>query len=366
MKLLSAHLVNFKSLGNLQIDFKNATGAARQLTCLLGDNGAGKTTALQAIALVLSLATRRTRFADQFDWHGFLAERIGSRGRTRIELEVQLSDSEIQLTTSLFRQWYDSLSTDWRETHQIIAPSEEQVVTLVYEQNHLSSPGGYQAVNQFLGRYYVKILAKMDPLLRRHFAELGDVFWFDQHRNLGSASARRYSSNESSEDTRENWQAGVEQLRQYLLGWWGYHTSPNRGNGKDYIPELEQHFGCVFPGHRFVGLTPIDGESSLGAADFYFLLQSEDRVYDLAEMSSGEQAVFPLIYEFVRLDIRNSVVLIDELELHLHPPEQQRLLAALPQLGRDCQFVISTHSPYLVDAIPNDQEVRLEGGQRCL
>jgi predicted ATP-dependent endonuclease of OLD family len=83
-------------------------------------------------------------------------------------------------------------------------------------------------------------------------------------------------------------------------------------------------------------------------------------------MSSGEQAVFPLIYEFIRLDIAKSIVLIDELELHLHPPQQQALLAALPKLGPDCQFIITTHSSYLEGVIPVEHEIRLEGGHSCL
>ena len=191
-------------------------------------------------------------------------------------------------------------------------------------------------------------------------------FWFDQHRNLGSASARRYSAGDAPDKGKENWQAGVEQLRQYLIGWWGYHTSPNKSNGKDYIPELEKRFLAVFQDRRFAGLAPKENGGSHGADDFYFLLESQSHAYDLAEMSSGEQAVFPLIYEFVRLDISNSLVLIDELELHLHPPEQQRLLASLRHLGPDCQFIVSTHSPFLTDAIPNEHEIRLEGGHRCL
>ncbi len=261
MKLLSADIVNFKSLGHLPLDFQSSSGAVRNLTCLVGDNGAGKTTVLQAIAFVLSLATRRTRFADAFDWHGFLAERIGSMGRTRVELQIALTDAEVALTS---------------------------------------------------------------------------------------------------------WKAGVEQLRQFLVGWWGYHTSPVRAGGKDYIPELQEKFCAVFPDRRFVGLAPKESSGPFGANDFYFLLEAQGRTCDLAEMSSGEQAVFPLVYEFVRLDISNAIVLIDELELHLHPPEQQRLLASLPRLGASCQFVISTHSPYLTDAIPNEHEIRLEGGSRCL
>lgn len=366
MKIKSARIENFKAITGLAIAFDDGFGGIRDLTCLVGDNGSGKTTVLQAIALVLSLATRRTRFAHEFDWHGFLAERVGSHGKTRVELEIQLEEDEIRCTAELFRNWYDSLSADWRESHKIVEPSDLRQVTLVYEQNRLSSPQGLGAVTQFYGRYYVKALSKSDPALRQQFRRIGDVFWFDQHRNLGSATARRYAETDSDLEARESWQAGVGQLRQYLVGWWGYHTSPNRSGGKDYIPELEERFGSVFKGRRFIGLAPRDQGGSRAADDFYFLLQSGDRVYDLAEMSSGEQAVFPLVYEFVRLDISKSLILIDELELHLHPPEQQRLLAALPALGPDCQYVISTHSPFLTDAIPDDQEIRLDGGARCL
>jgi len=164
---------------------------------------------------------------------------------------------------------------------------------------------------------------------------------------------------------REGWQAGVEQLREYIVGWWGFHTTPGR-HGKDFIPLLQACFDKVFPGTRFVGIMPRGGVTSPRANDFYFLIDRDGRTYDLAEMASGEQAVFPLVYEFVRLDIQRSVVLIDELELHLHPPEQQRLLAALPKIGPDCQFLITTHSEFLSSAIPNEQEVRLDRGTRCL
>jgi AAA domain, putative AbiEii toxin, Type IV TA system len=245
---------------------------------------------------------------------------------------------------------------------KIVPPSRHTEVTLRFEQGRVSSPQGFEAVNQFLGRYYVKALKDTRPELTENFAKLGDIFWFDQHRNLGSLMSEDI---DGEGQMREGWQAGVEQLREYLVGWWGLHTTPGR-RGKDFIPLLQASFERVFPGTRFVGMMPRGGVSSPRPNDFYFLIDRDDRIYDLAEMSSGEQAVFPLVYEFVRLDIKRSVVLIDELELHLHPPEQQRLLAALPRIGPDCQFLITTHSEFLSSAIPNEQEVRLDRGTRCL
>lgn len=365
MDVRRVSIENFKGVKALEIDFSTPSAGSRQLTALLGDNASGKTTVLQAIALTLSLATRRTREPAEFNWHGFLAERVSSLGPTRVELDVALDPAEVRLTTTLFNEWYSSLSSDWRQSHRIVPPSDHHRVTLVYETGRLSSPHGFAGVNQFLGRYYVKILAKTHPDKRRLFSQLGDVFWFDQHRNLGSAVSTR-GDEPGGVKNDEGWKTGVEQLREFLVGWWGYHTSPEKRGGKDYIVALERHFADLFPGVRFRGIMPREDVAAPGARDFYFLLERDGTVYDLAEMSSGEQAVFPLVYEFVRLDIARSVVLIDELELHLHPPQQQALLGALRRIGPDCQFVISTHSPFLADVIPGDEEVRLEGGRRCL
>src|SRR4051812_33806643 len=125
MKLKRAVIENFKGLkGPLEIDFTSPTfmspePVARPLTCLIGDNGSGKTTVLQAIALTISLATRRTREPSAFHWHGFLAERVSSLGPTHVELVVRLDDEEVALTSELYHEWYDSLSADWKQSHRI-------------------------------------------------------------------------------------------------------------------------------------------------------------------------------------------------------------------------------------------------------
>src|SRR5271156_3530875 len=99
MKLRHIRIENFKGLKSLDIPLVTEPGSdPRRLTCLIGDNGSGKTTALQAIALTLSLATRRTRHPTDFRWHGFLPERVGSQGPTLVELTVELEQDEVDLT----------------------------------------------------------------------------------------------------------------------------------------------------------------------------------------------------------------------------------------------------------------------------
>jgi predicted ATPase len=159
-----------------------------------------------------------------------------------------------------------------------------------------------------------------------------------------------------------SWPQGVASLREQLVGLWTYHISGGE-KGRDVIAELQPRTAHVFPGVSLAGVEPRPGAASPTRKDFFFLLRADGKTYDISEMSSGEQAVFEILFEFVRLRIAKSVVLIDELELHLHPPQQQALLPALPKLGHDCQFIITTHSRYVEDALPEEEIVRLEGGE---
>ena len=353
MKVAQLRLHNFKGIRELDISFEDEGGRIRPLTLLLGDNGSGKTTALQAIALILSLASRRTAEPTELDWPGFLAERVSSQGETRVELEVAFEADELAAIKEAYQLWRQlNPRPDPGVWGGFVEPSELARVTLVYDGGALLCPQGARALRQFYGRFFIRELLKTQPRVRALFRRVGDVFWFDQNRNLMTIGSR---------DKR-----GIERLRDFLVGWWGFHTSPRRSAESDYLGQLEKRFSELFPGTRFLGVEPKPGYTSSSAEDMYFLLEREGRIYDLAEMSSGEQAIFPLLYEFVRLGIARSIVLIDELELHLHPPQQQALIAALHRIGPDCQFILKSHSPFLEQVTPDEEEVRLPGGHRCL
>lgn len=350
MHLRRLHIKNFKGIRELDVEFLRDDGTPRPLTLLLGANGSGKTSVLQAIALVLSLATRKITEPAHFAWPGFLLERLGSGGTTLIELELGFDPDELKLTKILHDQWRHVAANE--PAFFTAEPGEHPVVNLTYWNGALHCEQSFRGLAQFLGRYFLNTLARTQPAIRMHLRGVGDVFWFDQHRNLLTPSSRDAP--------------GLEGLRQSLVTWYAYHTSPRRSKQSDYLARLETQFAQLFPGTRFAGVEPRPEATTATTNNSYFLLQRDERTYDLSEMSSGEQAVFPLIYEFVRLDIARSIVLIDELELHLHPPQQQTLLAGLRTIGPDCQFIVTSHSPYLESAVPDDEEIRLEGGLRCL
>src|SRR4029077_19661213 len=66
----------------------------------------------------------------------------------------------------------------------------------------------------------------------------------------------------------------------------------------------------------------------------------------------------------VSLDQMEGLVLIDELDLHLHPLWQVGLIRALKRTLPRIQFVATTHSPMLLPGLERDEiwHLRLEGG----
>ena len=59
-----------------------------------------------------------------------------------------------------------------------------------------------------------------------------------------------------------------------------------------------------------------------------------------------------------------AIVLIDEVELHLHPSWQQRVLTDLLRTFPNTQFIVSTHSPQVLTTVKPEHIIALrrEGG----
>jgi len=314
MKLRKARIENFKGVEKCEMDFISSA-TPRRITAILGDNGSGKTTVLQAIGLLLSLASRKTQAPETFAWHGFLAERLGTLGTTLVELEVEFDDDERKATRMLFDKWESSLSPAERSRLQPKIPHDEKILTLSYRAGEFECNRGPRGLNQFAGREYISSLVKTQPEYWQEYRRVGDVFWYDQMRNIGRILHRKEPNGDAIEYP-ETWKIGMEQLREFLIVEWSYHLSGHQR--REFIPEIERKLHHVFPDLRLRGSAPkfVGVSGTSGVAESYFLMERGGRQFDISEMSSGEQAVFPLIYEFVRLAIARSIVLIDELELH--------------------------------------------------
>ena len=58
-----------------------------------------------------------------------------------------------------------------------------------------------------------------------------------------------------------------------------------------------------------------------------------------------------------------GVVLIDEIDLHLHPQWQQTILSDLHAIFPEIQFIVSSHAPAVINSVPREQIRILDHGE---
>ncbi|RAQ38742.1 AAA family ATPase [Arthrospira sp. O9.13F] len=369
MKVESIKIENFKRFQDLEISFKNnILDEVSDRYLILGDNGTGKTTLLQAIALPLALATGRIRDVADFNWIGFLPGRHFRWGSPKIEMQILFEEEELKTTSELAKKWYDAQPDEFKEMRECVEPGDSRRVSLLLNGDFWKAGDTPAERAQFRGRYYAQwFINRREQSVRHYFAKLPGVFWFDQFRNLGSHSnpdSSRDNLNESS--SQASFDVGVGILRQYLIDW---HRNQESGIGdysNSYLLQIERLYKKVFPDRSFAGIEKLPTQNDPTGSETYFLLNDGYRTYDVQEMSAGEQSVFPLLYEFVRQQIAYSVVLIDEIDLNLHPPAAQYFVSQLMKIEPTCQFIITTHSDSVSNVVGESETYRLPGGTLCL
>ena len=120
------------------------------------------------------------------------------------------------------------------------------------------------------------------------------------------------------------------------------------------------------PGYS--GLRPDDGDHPR------LLIDRGGRTVSVRWMSDGERGVLALVLDLTRRLVQanpelndpiaesEAVVLIDELELHLHPKWQRQIVRKLRTTFPRCQFIATTHSPQVVGELSHDRiQIMLDG-----
>lgn len=120
-----------------------------------------------------------------------------------------------------------------------------------------------------------------------------------------------------------------------------------------------------------------------GASDIYFdpdygdvivRFGEEQRPFD--DLSDGQRSMLAVVGDLARraatlnphlgnraLGETTGIVLIDELDMHLHPRWQRRVIEDLRTTFPALQFVCSTHSPFLIQSLRSGEELLLLDGQ---
>lgn len=352
MKIQSLDLRSFKKFRSSTFDFTDPeTGLARDIIVLIGMNGAGKTSLLQVIAATVGTATGRLKKPSDLEWAGFNYELLGSSWGTLepdVTIEVQFSSSELQAVQD-FQQKLRKMGHDLQTSAQ-----QQHIVTLRWRNGGVQADSAAQLF-QFRGREYAKQLLRTEGF--SVFERVGTILWYTEQRT---------STSLTTENPDRKLEITEDLLRDRLSKWRQFHQDVEmrkitnlRPGQKDLYAEIERAYKAVFPERSFQGPVSRENVDDILSEPWFYLCDSRNH-YEISEMSGGERAIFPILMDFASWNIHNSVILIDEIELHLHPPMQQALLRALPKLGTNNQFIITTHSDYVKQLIPEAYIIRLE------
>ncbi|MAF05650.1 AAA family ATPase [Herbaspirillum sp.] len=122
----------------------------------------------------------------------------------------------------------------------------------------------------------------------------------------------------------------------------------------DLKPQFDSIFDTFLPGKEFVGLA----QKLTGLLAVLIRDKESGKIFDIDSLSSGEKG---LVLSFLLFNTSlsiGSIVLVDELELHLNPAVSRKIIPYLADhvISRsDCQFIISTHSAEILrDAYERD------------
>ena len=105
------------------------------------------------------------------------------------------------------------------------------------------------------------------------------------------------------------------------------------------------------------------------------IVKKGEQVVEFTQLSQGEKCYLSLVCDIARrLAIANpnmqnpldgeGIILVDEIDLHLHPKWQSEIVSKLTSVFKNCQFFLSTHSPLVLSDIRREQIISIKNGEK--
>lgn len=303
MKIQGIHFRNHKVLKNLKIDF-TYNGKVRDLTVIAGANGSGKTNILRYIY-------------DYFNG-GYRDKSIEG------SVEINYEKEEKKLSDKLGRNFLNILgSFEWYKTQKIM-PED----CLEIEKNLKILPKVIYIPTEI---NFQNITTQTNMLKRKYnFLNIVDSNLIS---NIASYIATRITYISNTEEDLTGKQVR-EKVAQEI-------------NGVFEILDLDI---------KFVGVSR--DERSLP-----IFVNSLGEEFDINDLSSGEKQLFIRTLAIKMLEPENSILLIDEPEISLHPKWQQKIIEVYKRIGKNNQIIVATHSPHILGSVKKEEIILLVRGE---
>ncbi|MEM6048989.1 AAA family ATPase [Erwinia sp. P7711] len=373
LKLSQLSILNFRIVDRLNLNLEK-----NKIQVLVGNNGAGKTTVLDAISLSL----------------GWLIQRIvhkGGRGRDIDKVDITIGNddgySSVIANVKLKKDYISSLElcevedgsivnkksfyadfTRLGHLYKLACEKDErfELPILAYygvmratdinsrdvvEFDEISSTDVY---NRFDG-YTGSLAGKADfKGFFRWYKRLDDLVKHDNVNNAQvspSVLATLEKLALSDEDSRNSLNELINNIKS--------GQSKEESSGARKALEIINNTVSLFM-EDFKNLK-VELKPSL-----HISVEKNNRKINVLQLSQGEKSLLALVLDICRrMMVLNplsqsplltaGIILIDEVDLHLHPEWQRSVLKKLNAVFPNCQFIVSTHSPQIISEVAHDQ-----------
>lgn len=359
MYLEKLKLHNFRCYEKLEIDFN------RQLTVLVGKNGSGKTTVLEAIAIALG-----TWFV------GFNI--VNAKG--------------INKRTDPLRKAYQIGATDDVQTQfpveiEAWGKIEESKDQILHWKRELYTPTGTMTTKdakqivEYAAEYQKAISEGRTDIYLPMVAYYGTGRLWDYHRQKRTDVFKVSSRTNGYIDCLD----GTANVK-LMMDWFQIMTINKYQRQEENLesnPELDTVYlameKCL---KNLSGYSDVKIRYNMGTQelDVYYSEQDKQRMrIPLNQLSDGYKGMISLVadiaYRMATLNPQlgtevltkgDGVVLIDEVDLHLHPAWQQKVIDNLMDIFPEVQFIVSTHAPAIISSVKTDKLRILSNKEVCM